>query len=318
MGSNSVWMEEHHGVKNHYWPAPLVILASFASRTSRLMLGTNIAVLPFYNPVRLAEDAALVDGLSGGRLVLGAAIGYKPDEFEMMAAPMQERGSRFAEAIALIRRLWTEDSVTFSGQFYNYHQIRLEPKPVSRPSPPIWLGGWGPLALERAAELGDAWIPGPTANLAKLLECQALYRGHLARLGKSDRQVEIPLTREMVIAESEAEAWEMARTHLMINYRDEYAGGWKHPLIGKESPDRISQIEALGQDRFIIGDPAACIRQICRYQETFGVSHLIFRLYFPGLSHDFILRELELIGKEIIPVFRRPEPPLKESEVGPA
>jgi len=161
-GFDSVWMEEHHGVKNHYWPSPLVILASYASRTSRLVLGTNIAVLPFYNPVRMAEDAALVDGLSGGRLVLGVAIGYRPDEFAMMATPLDGRGSRFVEAITLIRRLWTEDCVTFEGEHYRYQQISIEPKPLSRPCPPIWLGGCVPLALARAAELGDAWIPGPS------------------------------------------------------------------------------------------------------------------------------------------------------------
>jgi len=143
-------------------------------------------------------------------------------------------------------------------------------------------------------------------------------QGHLKRLGKDFRQGEIPLTREMVIAESEAEAWEMARKHLLINYRDEYAGGWQHPLIGKESPEQVGQLENLSRDRFIIGDPAACIRHIRRFQETFGAQHLIFRLYFPGIPHDFIMRELELIGKEILPVFRRPDPPPIESKGNPA
>lgn len=304
LGFDSVWMEEHHGVKNHYWPSPLTVLAGYATRTTRLILGTDIAILPLYNPVRMAEDAALLDVMSGGRFILGLAIGYRPEEFAMMDVPMARRGARFAEAVALIRRLWTEDNVTFEGKHYRYESITLEPRPVSKPHPPIWLGGWGPLALKRAAELGDAWIPGPTAGLEKLLNCQATYRRHLMALGKDPSTVATPLTREMVVAETDAQAREMAEKHLLVNYRDEYAGGWEHPLIGKEDTARVDQLAELGRDRFIVGSPETCIRQIQRFRETFGMDHLIFRLYFPGTPHDFIMNELKLIGEEIIPAFR--------------
>src|SRR5574341_118038 len=91
LGLDSVWMEEHHGVHGHYWPSPLVVLAGFATRTSRLILGTDVVVLPFYDPVRAAEDAAMVDVLSGGRLVFGAAIGYRPDEFALYRTPLEKR-----------------------------------------------------------------------------------------------------------------------------------------------------------------------------------------------------------------------------------
>ena len=85
LGFDSVWMEEHHSVVNHYWPSPIIVLAGFATRTSRVRLGTDILVAPFYHPVRLAEDAAMVDVMSGGRLIVGAAIGYKPDEFALLS-----------------------------------------------------------------------------------------------------------------------------------------------------------------------------------------------------------------------------------------
>lgn len=304
LGFDSVWMEEHHGVKNHYWPSPLIVLAGYATRTTRLILGTDIAILPFYNPVRVAEEAALLDVMSGGRFILGLAIGYRPEEFAMMDAPMAMRGARFAEAITLIRRLWAEDNVTFEGKYYSYKNVMLEPKPVAKPCPPIWVGGWGPLALKRAAELGDAWVPGPTAVLKKLLDCQAAYRQHLKALDKDLSTVETPLTREMVVAETDAKAWEMAEKHLLVNYRDEYAGGWEHPLIGKEDAARVDRLAELGQDRFIVGSPETCIKQIERFRETFGMDHLIFRLYFPGVPHEFIMNELKLIGQEIFPAFR--------------
>jgi len=115
LGFDSVWMEEHHGVRDHYWPSPLVVLAGFATRTSRALLGTDIVVLPFYDPVRVAEDGALLDVISGGRFVFGVAIGYKPDEFALYRTPLEGRGGRFVEALTLIRALWTQETVTHPG-----------------------------------------------------------------------------------------------------------------------------------------------------------------------------------------------------------
>lgn len=147
-------------------------------------------------------------------------------------------------------------------------------------------------------------MPGPTANLDKLLDAQATYRGHLDRIGKDADTVSTPLTREVVIAETDEEALELAERHLLVNYRDEYGGGWHHPLIGATDATPVNRLEALSHDRFIIGAPDTCIRQIQRFIDTFGVDHLICRLYFPGMSHAHIMSELELLAKEVMPAFK--------------
>jgi alkanesulfonate monooxygenase SsuD/methylene tetrahydromethanopterin reductase-like flavin-dependent oxidoreductase (luciferase family) len=171
LGFDSVWLEEHHGVKNHYWPSPLVALAGIATRTERLLIGTDIIVLPFYQPVRVAEDVAMLDIMSGGRFILGVAIGYKPDEFALYQAPMEKRGARFEEALQLIKLLWTQDEVTFEGSYYQVQGLKIEPPPANslthrcglavgercpyagRPSwgtpgcpvlPPTWPNSWRP------------------------------------------------------------------------------------------------------------------------------------------------------------------------------
>src|SRR3954447_16166202 len=118
LGFDSVWLEEHHGVRDHYWPSPLVVLAAIAARTERLTLGTDVIVLPFYQPVRLAEDAAVLQGIAGGRFVLGLAAGYRPAEFELHDAALDGRGGRLEEAIGLIRRLWSGEEVSHSGRAY--------------------------------------------------------------------------------------------------------------------------------------------------------------------------------------------------------
>jgi probable F420-dependent oxidoreductase len=304
LGFDSVWMEEHHGVRDHYWPSPLMILAGFAGRTSRVTLGTDVVVLPFYDPVRAAEDVAVLDVISGGRAVFGVAIGYRPDEFALYRTPLEGRGGRFVEALTLIRALWTQDSVTHPGPHYPVTGARIEPKPVQKPHPPLWIGGWGELALRRAARLADAWVPGPTAHLTKLLDGRRRFEAELAAAGRPS-PAEWPLTRDTVIADTDAEAWALAERHLLVNYRDEYGGGkWGHPLIGGEDATPVDRLEALGADRFIIGGPERCIGQIRRFVDAFGANHLIFRLFFPGMPHRHILHELELLSREVFPAFR--------------
>jgi alkanesulfonate monooxygenase SsuD/methylene tetrahydromethanopterin reductase-like flavin-dependent oxidoreductase (luciferase family) len=191
--------------------------------------------------------------------------------------------------------------VEFEGRFF---QVKgsIEPRPA-RPVP-IWLGGWGPLGLKRAAELAEAWVPGPTANLEKLLDAQGQYRQNLRDLGKDPAAVPTPLTREVVIADTNERARELAEKHVLVNYRDEYGGGWQHPLIGSQDATPVNQLAALGQDRFIIGNPDECVAQVRRFVEAFGVDHLICRLYFPGMPHEHIMRELELLSREVFPAFR--------------
>src|SRR5262245_5785436 len=195
LGFDSVWLEAHHSVVDHYWPSPIPVLAGFATRTSKVILGTDIVVAPFHHPVRLAEDVAMLDVMSGGRAVLGIAIGYKPDEFALYGAELARRGSRFEEQLAILKGLWTQERFAFAGAHYRVDG-RLEPKPIATPHPPIWIGGWGEITLRRAATMADNWIPGPTADLARLLAGQATFLANRQVAGLTAPPSEWPLTRD--------------------------------------------------------------------------------------------------------------------------
>jgi probable F420-dependent oxidoreductase len=300
LGFDSVWMEEHHGVKDHYWPSPLTVLAGFATRTSRMLLGTDILVMPFYHPVRLAEDVALLDVISGGRFILGTAIGYKPDEFALYGTPLKKRGARFEEGLKLMQTLWTEETATFKGQYYELENGRIEPKPLTKPHPPVWIGGWGKLTLKRAATLGQNWIPGPTADLARLQDGKHQFLVHRSAAGLT-APTEWPLTRDVIIADTDREARELAERHIMVSYRQEYAGGWRHPFIDASI---AADLDGLMRDRFLIGGPDQVIAGIARFVEVYGLTHLICRLFFPGMPHAHIMRELDLLAREVMPAFR--------------
>jgi probable F420-dependent oxidoreductase len=299
LGFDSVWMEEHHSVVDHYWPSPIPVLAGFATRTSKVILGTDILVAPFYHPARLAEDVALLDVMSGGRAVLGVAIGYKPDEFALYGADLEKRGARFEEQLAIVKGLWMKDRLSFKGTYYQVEGA-VEPKPITKPHPPIWIGGWGELTLRRAATLADNWIPGPTADLARLLDGKKRFLANRQAAGLREPIIEWPLTRDVIIAETDREARELAERHIMVSYRKEYAGGWKHPFIDASI---ATDLDTVKKDRFLIGGPDQVIKELRPFVEQYGMTHLICRLFFPGMPHQHIMRELALIAREVRPAF---------------
>jgi alkanesulfonate monooxygenase SsuD/methylene tetrahydromethanopterin reductase-like flavin-dependent oxidoreductase (luciferase family) len=264
-----------------------------------MRLGTDILVAPFYHPVRLAEDAVMLDVVSGGRFVLGIAIGYKPDEFALYGAALEKRGARFEEQLAIMKALWTQDRVAFHGTYYTVDG-RLEPRPVSRPHPPVWIGGWGDITLRRAATLADNWVPGPTADLPRLLAGKQQFLANRRAAGRVEPVTEWPLTRDVIIADTDREARELAEKHIMISYRKEYAGGWRHPFIDASI---ATDLDALMKDRFLIGGPDQVVRALRSFVTEYGMTHLICRVFFPGMPHRHIMRELELIAKEIRPAF---------------
>ena len=300
LGFDSVWMEEHHSVVNHYWPSPLPVLAGFASRTSKVILGTDILVAPFYHPVRLAEDVAMLDVISNGRFVLGVAIGYKPDEFALYGAELEKRGARFEEQLAVMKGLWTQESLAFKGTYYTV-EGKLEPKPVTKPHPPVWIGGWGDITLRRAATLGDNWVPGPTADLGRLLTGKKQFLANREAAGRSAPPAEWPLTRDVIIADTDKQARELAERHIMVSYRKEYAGGWRHPFIDASS---ATDLDALMKNRFLIGGPDQVIKALTPFVKEYGMTHLICRLFFPGMPHAHIMRELDLLAREVMPALR--------------
>jgi hypothetical protein len=147
LGFDHVWITEHHFVEDGYMPSPLVMSGAIAARTSRVAIGQDVMLLPFTNPVRLAEDLAVLDNLSNGRMMVGAGMGYVPSEFAAMGIPRGERRQRMDETLAILRHAFTEEEFDFHGTHFELQHVRVRPRPVQPGGPPVWSRRWANPAL---------------------------------------------------------------------------------------------------------------------------------------------------------------------------
>src|SRR6266481_2380174 len=181
-GFDDVWLSEHHFIEDGYLPSILPVAAAIAARTKRIRIASGVLLMPFYNPVRLAEDIAVVDVISGGRLELGVGVGFKHEEFEGFGVPFKERGARTNQSLEIIRRLLGGETVTFKSEFFDFQNVKVTPEPIQKPHLPIWLGGFTSAALRRAARYGDGFtVPGANRDV---------YDRYVAELQKENRPTE--------------------------------------------------------------------------------------------------------------------------------
>ena len=181
LGFSCAWVSEHHFTEEGYLPAVFSALAAMAMRTSKMRLGTSVLLAPLHHPLRLAEEAAVVDAISGGRLELGLAPGYRVAEFDTMGVPKSQRGARTDEIIELLIKAWTEDRVNHEGLHYQFSDVAVGPKPVQDPYPSLWIGGSSLVAARRAARFGCKFMPDSGAAPEVFTE----YSAGLAAAGHS-------------------------------------------------------------------------------------------------------------------------------------
>jgi alkanesulfonate monooxygenase SsuD/methylene tetrahydromethanopterin reductase-like flavin-dependent oxidoreductase (luciferase family) len=182
-GFSSFWLAEHHGASDSYNPALLPFLSAVAASTTTLELGTAVMLAPFHNPLRVAEDAAVVDNISGGRLNLGLGLGWAPHEYKMFAVEGKGRGKRLEEFVEVLRLAWSGEPFSFAGSHLSYEDALVRPKP-KRPIR-IWLGGNMPPALERAARMADGHFPPSTGTPAQGVDRGREILAIRSRLGLS-------------------------------------------------------------------------------------------------------------------------------------
>src|SRR6476646_6666201 len=193
-GVSSLWAPHHYLTHPMQMLAPVPLLSFLLRDAEGMTIGTNILIMPLLHPVHVAEDAVTLDLLSGGRYVLGIGVGYRDAEFQTFNVPLKERAQRMNESIEIMRRLWTEDKVTYNGKIFKLDNLGVGLKPLRKGGPPIWVAGVVDVAVKRAARLGDAWLITNFAHLSVLEPQMKMYREELAAVGKTF-PADAPITR---------------------------------------------------------------------------------------------------------------------------
>jgi alkanesulfonate monooxygenase SsuD/methylene tetrahydromethanopterin reductase-like flavin-dependent oxidoreductase (luciferase family) len=209
-GYDGVWLAEHHFNTYSVCPSPHLMAMNVASRTKNLRIGMAVSLAVFYNPLRLAEEVAMLDVLSGGRINWGAGRGFDPTEFSAFKVPVEESAARFQEAVDIVLAAWTNERLTYHGEFWDYDAVEVLPKPLQQPHPPVWLAATSPEALQRAASKGYTILMDPHATHEEIRDKRALYRQTLEAHGHSIEGRDIPMARLLAIAPSAEQAREVA------------------------------------------------------------------------------------------------------------
>lgn len=286
-GFASLWFP-HHWLTHPMQMLQLTPLMGYvAAHAQGMTIGPNILILPPLNPMHVAEEAATFDVLTGGNYILGVGLGYRQPEFDAFGIPLAERAPRFSEAVAVMRRLWTEERVTHQGRFYTVNDAGIGVKPVRPGGPPVYIAGLAEASVRRAARIGDAWLIVNSGGLGKTAPLMRTYRAALEEFGRVP--AEFPITLECYVGESRASAHEECREPLEYKYNAYAAWGLE---------DRAaSSFEDFARDRFIIGDKASVKEEIARYRELLGVDHFIMRCQWPGLPQEQVLGTIRRLGE---------------------
>lgn len=300
-GYDAVWVGQHYLTHPDQFFQPTPLLARLAAEAGEMTIGTNLLLLPLFNPVDVAEQYATMDIIAGGRLVLGVGLGYRQQEYDAFAVDRATRTHRFEEALELLKRLWTEDHVTFEGRFWRVKDVSIRPRPLQRPRPPVWIGAAADPAVARAARLGDAWISTSVTTFSAIKAQVDVYRRARAEAGLPPA-AEYAKCVELYVADDRRRAFEESVPYIAAKYRSYYSWGMGKNVPG-ESGESLA-LEELARDRFVIGTPDDVIRECLRHRDELRVTHLIVRFNFPGMSQANVLRAIRLFGKEVIPAVR--------------
>lgn len=293
---------------HHYLSPPyqtlqnLPLLSRLAADSGKMRLITGVLLLPLLNPVQVAEELATLDVICEGRLIFGIGMGYREVEFEAFGIDRRDLVARTLESLKLIKRLWSEDGISFEGRFFKLHDATCTIRPVQRPHPPIWLGGNADASVSRAARHGYAWMINPHAPLPALQRQWRLYRETLAAAGHPLPAMR-PTLLELHVGTSAEEAVAAARPYLAAKY-GAYAQ-WGQDKVMPEGGNLRVDFEQLARDRFVLGDPATVIEELERRIAGLESDFLICRVGWAGMENRQQLRAIELMGAHVLPYFRR-------------
>lgn len=290
---DAIWITEHHFNDYSVCPSIPVMGAYIAARTKRLHIATGVTLAAFYHPLRLAEEVALLDILSGGRVYWGAGRGFDPKEFRTFGVTPDESYPRFRESVDIVMNAWRTQRVSYQGKYFSFENVELLPKPLQQPHPPMWVAAHSPEAIEWAAEQGYSIMLGPHASASDVGEQMATYRRRLTEQGQTTEGRVIPTVRLIAIADTDSEAAEVAREGSKFMLRT-----YINPT--GERGDSAVMLQRYVDSMVIHGTAERVVDKITRLREEINLDYIITA----PLSHQTFLSFTE----QVLPKLATSEP----------
>ncbi len=299
LGFDTIVLGQHFLSSPFQEPQSVPLLARFAAESGEMRLAISIVLAALVNPLELAELGTTLDLITGGRFICGMGLGYRQEEYDAFGVPQEGRVRRFAEHVRLVQRLWEGETVSFESPYCTLHDAQLTLRPIQRPRPPVWLAANADAAVKRAARLGDAWALPAHNGLPALKRQLGLYFDALKELGKPVPE-DLPLRRELYVGPNHATAAAEVRPFIDSKY-DAYRQ-WGQDAALPQDDQWAAEFEELARDRFVIGDAVAAREELQRYlDEMPEVTHFIFRVQYPHMPQDLVLRSMRLVAEQVRP-----------------
>jgi alkanesulfonate monooxygenase SsuD/methylene tetrahydromethanopterin reductase-like flavin-dependent oxidoreductase (luciferase family) len=294
-GYDAVWLAEHHFTGYSVCPSVHLMGMHVASRTRRLRIGTAVSLAAFYHPLRLAEEVALLDVLSGGRVNWGAGRGFDRNEFTNFGVPPDESYPRFREHFEIVLAAWTQERLSYRGRYFEFEGVEVLPKPLQKPHPPTWVAATSPPAIEWAAARGLSILMDPHSTHAEIAEKRGLYARELEKHGHTAAGRETPVARLLALGETRAEAEAVARRGaqwLVASYIDP-----KHRQVGLAGQGFLrldrDPIERYLDGVVVWGSSEEVLDELLRLREEIPLDYLLCA----PLSH----KSFELFTDRVLP-----------------
>jgi alkanesulfonate monooxygenase SsuD/methylene tetrahydromethanopterin reductase-like flavin-dependent oxidoreductase (luciferase family) len=303
LGWECFMFNEHHFLGyGGMVPNPAVLLAAAAARTSKIRLGPCIAILPLRHPLQTAEDYALIDALSGGRLEFGIGSGNTELDYRVFGIDRATHRERCDEALEIILNAWSRERSSHAGDFWRFEEIALYPRPVQQPHPPIWVAGTSVESLEWAGRRGfHVMTVGHPHAPEKVGPGVEAWKKALADQGIDPKERRCQLHVRTHVNESAERAREIA-TAAIVRYDEISRIGRKSSLTA--SPAEYDWSGMLAQGRNNYGAPDECIRQIQNAARNYYFDTLTTTFNFGGIPHDEVMKSMRLFAREVMPAFR--------------
>jgi alkanesulfonate monooxygenase SsuD/methylene tetrahydromethanopterin reductase-like flavin-dependent oxidoreductase (luciferase family) len=292
LGFHSFWLPENHFVGKNTLPAPLLLLAVIAARTRHLRLGTGSYLLPIRHPVQIAEEVAVLDRLSEGRVILGVGRGYQPEMFDVFGVPSSEKRRRFDDALRVMRHAWSGGALLDARDADDATPVVMHPAPVQQPHPPIWIAAFGPLALDQAGRTGCPYLASPVESLDRLIENFTRYR-EAAEEADVLPSPTIAVMRTVFISKDAALVARMRRA------LESYSESLRASAVKVFAASAANEVD----DWTLVGEPSRVRDLLAAYRERLGMTHLVAsRNRLPDLDsgqYERSLEQLSLLAEEL-------------------